>query len=520
MSSGGQLQDAGRDRGREDMLRQLHQQVKPRMYRKLDDYRGSVQFVAHTSGAAGPLAHSGSLGDSDEERHERQDEEMPRYFFRQEPARLVAPTAAAVAATAAGDQLEGAAYFRPSYFARMDSGIGNMALLCAGIDCETANRPLARQFVMSGCSAEWICRQNAKVAAFNGRQHLAHLWALLATVLGPASAAAAASEHAMWLAHTPVNRWLQTEMARYERRGDIQTLALIACVITIAVAEAAVRRGRATDGDAGSLPPWVMAAAAAAAAVAPGAAELGPSSTALELDPLTAAAAAHHAPNRNVTFRLPSSSGASMLLSGPSQQPPPSLSLAPADADSHGAQPPLAGSQSSAAAAAATHVPPLVDTEPDSPELIRELDRDEIKQNELMMAEGMGETTRRPPASPGTARPLSDAASAAASAARAKADLQRQSPSDKPDDRSPAGADSSENLWRRLRTNVFSRVNTTGAPSAKSPDDNSVGRTGPSSEPGAAAAGLVRRSSASSGGSNDGDGKGGDGPRVRLAEAQ
>ncbi|KAJ2713988.1 hypothetical protein H4R19_001968 [Coemansia spiralis] len=536
MSGTGQPQEAGRDRSREDMLRQLHQQAKPRMFRKLAYYQGIVQFGSQTSSgylaygaSAGPLVNSGSLGDSDDERNELQDEEVPRYYFRQQPTHRAAGPAAA---TAAGKRAENGTYFRPSYLARADVGIGNIAMVCLGVGSEAANRRLARQFVLTGRSAEWICHQNAKVAACNGLPHLAHVWSLLACVLGPVSGLVAAApsattadilEPGMWLAYEPVNRWLQTEMARYERRGDIQTLALIACVITKAVAEAAKRRGRAADADAADMPPWMAAAAVSATAVAVAAA--------------VAPGATHSAPNRNVSFRLPSSSGASLLPSGQLQ----SLQLGPtqhrlpagadaagaaedllrSDADGHGMQPSAGGLTAAAtpmASGAATHVPPS-EYEPDSPELLKELDSDEIKQNELMMAEGMDNAkalTRLPspmPAPP-VARPFAD---------DADTDTQRRSLLDKAEERSPAGADSGENLWRRLRTNVFSRVNTTSAVAAKSPSDDSVAHA--SSEPAADLLGPNGRrsrsnSSAGRGGALGTDGRGRGGSRVPFEESQ
>ncbi|KAJ1730717.1 hypothetical protein LPJ61_002872 [Coemansia biformis] len=508
LGGAGQHQAAGRDRSREDMLQQLHQQVKPRMYRKLEYYQGIVQFGSQTSGTylayagtAGPLAIGGGMGDSDDERNERQDVEVPRYYFRQQIMRPAMP--------GSSELPENPTYFRPSVLARADAGIGNMAMVCSGIGSQAASRHLARQFVLSGRSAEWICYQNARVAAFNNLQHLAHVWSLLACVLSPVSTTSAgeAFEHSMWLAHTPVVHWLRTEMDRYERRGDMQTLALIACVISKAVAEAAASRDRDDGGDANDLPPWMARPAAT------------------KVNPLTAAVTAHRASNRNVSFRLPSSSGASLRPPGlqsqpPPPPPPPALPQQPQDqqqqqrlamakitpgddaphieASGHGTQ--LgAGSQSTAtplASGVATRVPPS-DSEPDSPELLKELDSDEIKLNELMMAEGVEDTkapSRVP--SPSALEQLSADASyheGASGRAEADAGAQHRSASDRADERSPAGPDGSENLWRRLRTNVFSRVHTVGGIGTKSPDGSSADVTGASSEPLADLLGTVGR---------------------------
>ncbi|KAJ2789019.1 hypothetical protein H4R20_007259, partial [Coemansia guatemalensis] len=194
------------DRSRADIAHQLRRQGKPRILRKLERYRDMVLFGAQNSDAVLPFG-SAPL-DSDDAR----DEEVPRYYFRQQPSPAVAQ--------------EQHAFFRPALPA---AGIGNTVMLrCARVD-RAANRALARQFAVAG-AAPAVCRHNARVAALNSRRALAHVWELLACLMQRASPTAT----------QPVRRWLRAVFAHYQRRGDVQALALLACVLSRRAAEPAM----------------------------------------------------------------------------------------------------------------------------------------------------------------------------------------------------------------------------------------------------------------------------------------
>ncbi|PIA14226.1 hypothetical protein COEREDRAFT_88895 [Coemansia reversa NRRL 1564] len=185
------------DRSRADTARQLRAQSKPRTLRKLEHYRDMVLFCAQNRDAVLPFGSAPP--DSDDAR----DEEVPRYYFRQQPS----PAAAQ----------ESHAFFHP---ARPTAGIGNIVLLRRErADC-AADRSLARQFAVAG-AAPAVCRHNARVAVLNSRRALAHVWALLACL----------TQHAAPASTRPVRRWLRAVFAHYQRRGDVQALALLACVL-------------------------------------------------------------------------------------------------------------------------------------------------------------------------------------------------------------------------------------------------------------------------------------------------
>ncbi|KAJ2151768.1 hypothetical protein J3F82_003127, partial [Coemansia sp. RSA 637] len=439
-----------RERSREDMVQQLRMQSKPRNYRKLEYYQNMVQFgsqnkgsyLTYGAGSGAQLINGRGFGESDDDvegRDEAQDEEVPRYYFRQQISR-------ATASAEGSDPSEHKTYFRPMPISCPNTGIGNLALIC-NLSCDrSADRSLARQFVLTGPSSEWICSHNSRVALLNSRSELSRVWALLACLLGPVvfdspieSVDGGGPSYSMWATHPPVLRWLRSVMAHYQRRGDVQTLALLACVLSVALAEASAADEAAktaaakkeAEATAVDIPPWAKVAAIGKKSRLP----------------------AH----RNVSFRLPSSSAGSanppattynlgglsesQLLRGiaASQPGSPLLSL----------DEPLvvrADDTLLQGSGMTTRVPPS-DSEPPSPEILKELDSDEIKQNELMMAEGL-EDTRAP--SP---------------------DIEQEHFSDRPSSEhqhtassssSPIGAEGGENLWRRLRSNVLSRVHTVG----------------------------------------------------------
>ncbi|KAJ2606906.1 hypothetical protein H4R99_000079 [Coemansia sp. RSA 1722] len=315
----GQQARSNRERTREDMYQQLRKITKPRNFYELKPYQGMVQFGLQnkgayfsfnggngTTGASGDALHmangrkhsngrrrSSSLSgfdDSDDD-GEARDEEVPRFYYRKQISHNTFSDS--------DDESDAhSTYFKPVALTRVDKGVGNMALLCTVPKDRSANYELAKQFELVGQSTEWICRHNATVADLNGRKGLAHIWTMLACLLGPVLSGSDGNVSArIWSTHPPLVRWLRSVMVHYERRGDVQTLALLSCVLSKASAEASALMGEEHSGfragacghsDANAVvhdaagvniasnelvtgadvPPWMAAASAGAAAAA------------------------------------------------------------------------------------------------------------------------------------------------------------------------------------------------------------------------------------------------------------
>ncbi|KAJ2883262.1 hypothetical protein H4R27_002893 [Coemansia aciculifera] len=422
---------------REEMSQQLRAQAKPRNLTRLNTYQNMVQLGLHSSGVFFSYPNNISAGeysrglDSDDDSDAR-DEEVPRYYFRQHAV----SRPASVTSEVSGEKT----YFRAKALARVaGSGVGNLALVCHVAEDASADVGLARQFVLAGESAEWVCRHNAQVAVACGKAGLAHTWTLLGCLM-----ASSEGNAKLWASHPPVIKWLRSVMVHYERLGDVQTLALLACVLSQAAAPMAT-----------SDP--VMASVAQAVLK-------------------------NIAQQRSVKFKLPPEPapvkglGLTMEAEDEDNEHPDAYihriideALEKArcgvsvdatlgrrvteDATSEDMQrtmvflaaypmcivvkaPPLLGG---------SRLAPGVK----SPEVLPELDSEEIKQNEIMMSEGIAQ-----PVQPETRR-----ASKHNAAQEVKAAEQRRNSSE-PERSSSSPADGTENLWHRLRTNVLGRVHT------------------------------------------------------------
>ncbi|KAJ2784263.1 hypothetical protein GGI15_002312 [Coemansia interrupta] len=568
----GQQGRAGRERVREDMSHQLGQISKPRNFLKLNHYQGMVQFGLQNKGAyfaydapgggepvrvdggggagGGLRRRSSSLSGFDESSDgEARDEEVPRFYFRKQISHNALTGSASDRSDSQG------AYFRPAAAAQRQAattGVGNVALVCAVPEDRSAARDLAQQFELAGASTSWVCSHNASVARLNGRRSLAHIWSMLACLLAPVQpAAGGAGGNRVWAAHPSIVRWLRSVMVHYERRGDVQTLALLACVLSMALAEAAAEASPAAasvataaaaavadgspddaDADAGlaaaaaDAPPWMAAAAAARTSgyYQPSARPKGRGRVGWDILGSTAAEAvaaaalasqqmrvvgsgdapgyppnasvAQLAGQRAVSFMVPTTAAAAAAAAvavsavaaadtsapsvssaipapSPSQTPPPPPVAVGPDALSLAAVESLLGRRlpagDHAAAAAVALAGGLAAQEPMSPELLRELDSEEIKQNELMMAEGLDdrptEPTREPTPVSSTPTPTTGAAEPHEDAAAGR-HLQRSS-SEQPHEQASVEPDGAENLWRRLRSNVLGRVQTAAVAGAK-----------------------------------------------------
>ncbi|KAJ2339030.1 hypothetical protein GGF43_006742, partial [Coemansia sp. RSA 2618] len=255
-------------------------------------------------------------------------------------------------------------------------------------------------------------------------------------------------------------------MTRYERRGDVQTLALLACVLSMALAEAdsaddvpttvAATPASAPEKD---MPPWMKAAASKKGRM-PAHRNVSfrlPSSSTNSMHPsVVAAAAAAAAATANSLGLLDESQ---LLRSVAASRPttPPLLAadaLHPGINMSEDTTPPLLLPTSGMT----THVQPS-DSEPPSPEILKALDSDEIKQNELMMAEGLDDT-KAP--SPETELEATLESGVQLYQGQRRVSSEQLAEHHDANSGSPAGPEAGENLWRRLRSNVLSRVHTVG----------------------------------------------------------
>ncbi|KAJ2807885.1 hypothetical protein H4S07_003506, partial [Coemansia furcata] len=218
-----------RKKYREEVSQQLRAQAKPRNLTRLNNYQSMVQLGLQSCGVFFSYPNNMNTGeysqgplDSDDDSDAR-DEEVPRYYFRQHAVSR-GSTASPVHSEISDQKL----HLRARALARVAcGGIGNLALVCHVPEDSSADVVLARQFVLSGVSAEWVCRHNAQVAAACGRTGLAHTWTLLGCLMGSSEGNAK-----LWASHPPVIRWLRSVMMQYEALGDVQTLALLSCVLS------------------------------------------------------------------------------------------------------------------------------------------------------------------------------------------------------------------------------------------------------------------------------------------------
>ncbi|KAJ2648612.1 hypothetical protein IWW40_003798 [Coemansia sp. RSA 1250] len=463
---------AAREQRRRDMVQQLRVQSKPRNYRKLEYYQNMVQFGSLNKA---PLMSYGTrtglgrgMGDSDDDtaaadRDEVQDEEVPRYYFRQQAGRP--------ALSAGGSDPADKTYFRPVTIAYPGAGIGNLALICSVDADHCADRRLAQLFVLTGPSTEWVCRHNARIAVLHERTDLAHVWTLLACLLAPVTltipTGTATVAHSLWISNPPVIKWLRAVMARFRRRGDVQTLALLSCVLSKALAEAAVSSAPETSSVDADLPPW-MASTTRLPSDMPNLTTNGevarnvsfhlpPSSAASPSTSIAMAAAAAAATADSlglvVESQLLRDVAASQPVTRPSPHTPPaSAASLVLDADE------LRPSLFSAADQSTNGSTPLYNSSqprpPGSPQILKELDSEDIKQNELMMmADGPDDILPQ--------AELSTSDKPEMKAYRTSSD-QLPEHAAVAAGTSPTGPESGENIWRRLRSNVLGRVHTVG----------------------------------------------------------
>ncbi|KAJ2663822.1 hypothetical protein IWW48_001088 [Coemansia sp. RSA 1200] len=235
--------DGAWERNRREMGQQLRALTKPRSLDKLGYYTRMVRFgLEHrgsylqpddTTGGGGFAAAASAAAAA------VRDEDAPRYYFRPNVGRTTPGLDGASAAAAAGAFFRAAQpYMRPETSSQgSGGGVGNSAVVCRAPEDHTASMSLARQLVVSGPSPAWVCTHNAAAYAMAGESRLAAVWALVASLVSPDQLLSAASSS--WSAHPPVLAWLAAVLRRLERRGDAQTLALLACVLAPVLATSA-----------------------------------------------------------------------------------------------------------------------------------------------------------------------------------------------------------------------------------------------------------------------------------------
>ncbi|KAJ2515179.1 GATOR complex protein wdr59, partial [Coemansia sp. RSA 2049] len=241
--------DGAWERSRREMDQQLRALTKPRSLDKLGYYTRMVRFgLEHrgsylhpddsTGGGSGFAAAASAAAAA------VRDEDAPRYYFRPNVGRTT-PGFDGVSAAAAASAFFRAAqpYMRPEPSSQGSGGggVGNSAVVCRAPEDRTASLSLARQLVVAGPSPAWVCTHNAAAYAMAGAARLAAVWALVASLVEEHSdqLQAAASVGSPWSAHPSVLAWLAAVLRRLERRGDAQTLALLACVLAPVLAVSA-----------------------------------------------------------------------------------------------------------------------------------------------------------------------------------------------------------------------------------------------------------------------------------------
>ncbi|KAJ2084589.1 hypothetical protein GGI09_007201, partial [Coemansia sp. S100] len=423
---------------REEMSQQLQAQAKPRNLTRLTNYQHMVQLGLHSSGVFFSYPNNMASGeysrefDSDDDNDAR-DEEVPRYYFRQH----------AVSRSASVGSEESRQYFRAKTRVA-GGGVGNLAVVCRVAEDASADVGLARQFVLAGDSAEWVCRHNAHVAEASGRPGLAHTWTLLGCLMG-----ASEGNAKLWASHPPVIRWLRSVMTQYERAGDVQTLALLACVLSQAAAPMAT-----SDSVMTSVAQTVLANIAQQRSVSfklP--AETAPANKGLGLTMGEAEADPDASPDADPEVDENPDAYINRIIDDALEKARGGVSV---DATLGRRIPDGATSEeiqrtmvflAAYPLCSVSNAPPLLKGSRfapglKSPEILRDLDSDEIRQNEIMMSEGLGQPEPR------------------AATAKRNVVQRRRSSSDEPERASPEGT---ENLWHRLRTNVLGRVHTVAA---------------------------------------------------------
>ncbi|KAJ1893681.1 hypothetical protein LPJ66_005614 [Kickxella alabastrina] len=606
-SGSGQQGNPSREKTREDMCQQLRIIPKPRNLVKLDYYQSMVMFGLQNkgtyyayggnggagitdeptrmsrgnngSGQGGRSSSPSGFGESDDD-GEARDEEVPRFYFRKQISHN----------RFADSDSEGSdghsMYFRSATMPRIETGVGNIALLCEVSEDRSANLNLAKLFELRGTTEE-ICKHNASVAALNERHSLAHIWSMLACLLGsPMGEKADCGVDRLWITHPPVLEWIRSAMIHYERRGDVQTLALLSCVLSKALAEVAASAGRGgasedaqhgLDGDDGEygetnaifdnsgladLPPWMATAngngrasfwrasaarrkcqggvgwdilgSTAAEAVATTTQQMrtasrGDRNPLLSTLPLVAAQQSGGGNSGNiggqhdVAFVVPPPPAAAVAAAAVAAAATAVTAIAAVDnsapsiasttVDTVGTRAAaaipetlniaavesllgrritsgeeiqrlsvfLASNQLVPTASQTSEMPALplsggngtgeTTAEPMSPELLQELNSEEIMQNEIMMAEGLYDHEHDTPPTHEHTSDTEELTTGSNELHRTISEFhvgnggtaldQRRNSSEQPNERNSAGPDGSENLWNRLRINVLGRVHPT-----------------------------------------------------------
>ncbi|ORX70954.1 hypothetical protein DL89DRAFT_143770 [Linderina pennispora] len=247
------------------MSQELRVQNKPQSMMRLQFYQSQVRFgiqsrgaylpddseqTAHNMNSSGGGGLNTGMDDSD---MEDRGEDMPQYFFRPQISRPTHSIPGSIASESA--------FFRPitaastgGANARNDSGVGNMVLLCNVPQDHSASFKLAGLFVLTGPSIEWVCQHNASIARLNGRPELAHVWELMGSLLAADKDILPLPGQQLWGGHPAVQAWIEATMRSYEHRGDVQTLALLSCVMSMSIAETKLHKTVAIESPLQSSP--------------------------------------------------------------------------------------------------------------------------------------------------------------------------------------------------------------------------------------------------------------------------
>lgn len=110
------------------------------------------------------------------------------------------------------------------------------------------NYTLATHYKIYGDTVSSVCRENAQIARKIRRKDLIKLWTLLAYQTDPKVYETDGNGHDIpWPLHPFGKKLLKSLVGHYEKKNDIQTLAMIACVLSNPISASKIGRHREKD---------------------------------------------------------------------------------------------------------------------------------------------------------------------------------------------------------------------------------------------------------------------------------
>ncbi|KAJ1915734.1 hypothetical protein H4219_004151 [Mycoemilia scoparia] len=211
---------------------------------------------------------------------EDSDDEAPRFFFNNQESR-----SPSFGFTTGGLNPSSNTYFsnKPANSA-LAFGVGNIALITNVKEDRCADLDLAKRFILTGEDPMQVCQYNANIAALSERYDLEKLWNVIACLYSPAHMPDTSRDayyssmgvlppqppiskdsSDLFMNHDPsspwqtsrlvymnmdkdpITEWLKAAFDRYKQQGDVQTLALMACVLNQSFLEVEVKNNKVDE---------------------------------------------------------------------------------------------------------------------------------------------------------------------------------------------------------------------------------------------------------------------------------